>query len=98
MENVQFSKDEKGNGSFYIEVNGVKLGEMVVHEARNHMTIYHTEVQPEAEGKGLAKELLNAMVAYVQQHQLKVIPLCVYVLGQFKRHPELYNDIWMKPE
>lgn len=98
MEEVQHTIDEKGNGSFYIADAGKRMAEMVIHQGTNHVTVYHTEVQPEAEGKGLAKALLTNMVAYAREQGLKVIPLCVYVLTQFKKHPELYNDVWMKPE
>jgi len=30
---------------------------------------------------------------------MQVVVFCPYVLAQFKRHPEMYNDIWKnKPE
>lgn len=93
MEPVQFTKDEKGDGLFYILDNEKRIAEMVVHEGSNHLTVYHTEVQPEAEGKGLAKQLMNAMVAYVREKHIKMIPLCPYVAAQIKRAPEAYADI-----
>jgi predicted GNAT family acetyltransferase len=93
MSNVQFTKDEKGNGSFYIADGDKKVAEMVIHEGSNHLTVYHTEVQPEAEGQGLAKQLLDTMVAYVREKGIKLIPLCAYVAAQVKRHPENFSDI-----
>lgn len=96
MQDVQLTIDEKGNGSFYIQAGDKKMAEMVIHKGSNHLTVYHTEVQPEAEGQGLGKVLLNEMATYARAHQLKVIPLCTFVAAQFKRHPELYEDIWMK--
>ncbi len=94
MENVTLHLNEKGHGAFIIKDADKKIGEMVVGVAENTLTVYHTEVQPEYEGKGVGKLLLTAMVAYARAHSLQVIPLCVYVLAQFKRHPELYADIW----
>jgi predicted GNAT family acetyltransferase len=44
----------------------------------------------------VAQQLLNHMVEYAREHKLKVIPLCPYVLAQFKRHPEKYVDLWNK--
>ena len=71
-------------------------GEMQVAIDSTHIIIYHTEVTEAAEGKGFAKQLLNAMVAYARQHKLKVIALCAYTNAQFTKHPELYEDIWEK--
>jgi hypothetical protein len=72
------------------------LAEMEVSVSDSNVTVYHTEVVPKAEGKGLAKKLLAAMSGYARKNGLKVIPLCPYVHAQFKRHPEEYADIWNK--
>jgi len=99
MENVKLDLDENGRGHFYISENNEQLAEMIIEISGNDLTVYHTEVVPEAEGKGLAKQLLKAMVDYVRQKKLKVIVLCPYVLMQFKRHRDEYEDIWKnKPE
>lgn len=60
------------------------------------MIVYHTEVSSKAEGQGLAKLMLNAMVAYARANSLKVKPLCPYVHAQFKRYPADFEDIWLK--
>jgi len=69
---------------------------MVISISNNELTVYHTEVDEAFAGQGLAKVLLDEMVAYVRANALKAIPLCPYVLAQFKRHPEEYADIWKK--
>ena len=74
------------------------MGEMVVSVMDDNLTVYHTEVAPEAEGKGLAKKMLQAMVDYSRENHLKVIPLCPYVHAQFKRHPDEYTDLWQVTE
>jgi len=96
MDDVTLQLDDRGNGKFVIQEGALETGEMVVHVAPSVVTVYHTEVSAEAEGKGFAKKLLTAMVAYAREHHLKVIPLCVYVQAQFKRHPQEYEDIWRK--
>ena len=93
-EAVQLLINEKGKGAFYITGNSKNIGEMVISITGNDLTVYHTEVAAEAEGKGLAKKMLAAMVDYARSHQLKVIPLCPFVHAQFKRHPQEYADIW----
>lgn len=96
MDEVVLRLNPKNHGAFYIMHDGEQMGEMVISIADNVLTAYHTEVEPKAEGKGLAKKLLEGMVAYAREHQLKVLPLCAYVHAQFKRHPEEYADIWIR--
>ena len=57
------------------------------------MSVDHTLVEKRGEGKGLAKELLNAMVAYAREHHYKVRPLCPYVDAQFRKNAEQYKDL-----
>jgi hypothetical protein len=96
MEDVKLNLNKNGQGAFTIMDGEKQMGEMVISITGNYLTVYHTEVAPEAEGKGLAKMLLNAMVDYARKNNLKVIALCPYVHAQFKRHPDEYADIWMK--
>ncbi|MFS8081837.1 MAG: GNAT family N-acetyltransferase [Ginsengibacter sp.] len=94
MENVKLILNKKGNGLFYINDNHERIGKMVIGISGNELTIYHTEVLPKYEGKGLAKALFNAMVKYAREKKLKVIPLCTYVLAQFEKHSDEYRNIW----
>lgn len=94
MDEVLLNLNEKGHGHFYINENDQQVAEMKIGISGNDLTVYHTEVLPKAEGKGLAKILLSAMVDYARKNELKVIALCPYVFAQFKRHPEEYGDIW----
>ncbi len=96
MANVKLFLDEEGNGRFYIMDGEEQVGEMQINISTDQLTVYHTEVLPKAEGKGLAKELLTTMVDYARTNGLKVTPLCPYVHLQFRRHPENYADIWNK--
>ncbi len=96
MEDVKLKLDEKGHGHFYILDQEEEIAEMEISIAESNLTVYHTEVLPKAEGKGLAKVLLATMVDYARKNALKVIPLCPYVHAQFKRHPEEYADVWNK--
>jgi predicted GNAT family acetyltransferase len=86
--------NEHGKGAFVITENDEQLAQMVIAVSGSDLTVYHTEVVPKAEGQGLAKTLLNAMVFYARNNSLKVIPLCPYVHAQFKRHPQEFEDIW----
>jgi len=98
MNNPELILNDQGRGSFLLKENDEKLAEMVVAIDEEFLFVYHTEVDPKAEGQGLAKILLNAMVAYAREHHIKVVPLCPYVHAQFKRHPKEFEDIWHKAE
>jgi len=94
MSEIKLKLEERGRGAFYLEENGKKMGEMVVGVSGTALTVYHTEVDPELEGQGFAKQLLDTMVAYAREKKIQVIPLCEYVHAQFKRHPQDYADVW----
>lgn len=96
MPDITLQLDDKGYGAFYISENDTRFGEMAISIKDNHLTAYHTEILPEMEGKGYAKQLLNHMVKYASNNNLKVIALCPYVLAQFRRHEKEYADIWEK--
>ena len=96
MNDVQFAVNDKGHGSFFIMEGRERIGEMVIGIDDKNVTVFHTEVSPKAEGKGLAKKLLEEMIAYARERKLSVIPLCPFVHAQFKRHPDQYADIWNK--
>lgn len=91
---VQRIFDDKGHGGFFIYDDGKKIAEMIVGIKEKVMTVYHTEVETEAEGKGFAKQLLEDMVSYAREEKLKVVPQCPFVHAQFKRHEEEYRNIW----
>ena len=93
---VELKLDKNNNGGFYIMDEAEQIAEMAISISGKNLTVYHTEVSQKAEGKGLGKELLSAMVDYARKNGLKVIALCPFVHAQFKRHPEQYADIWNK--
>ena len=93
MEEVKLYLDEKKHGQFYITDNEGQMAKMEIGISENDLTVYHTEVLPKGEGKGLGKLLLSAMVDYARKNKLKVIALCPFVHSQFKRHSEEYADI-----
>lgn len=81
---VQIFSDDNKAGLMDIAIIGAKLA------------VYHTEVNPEHEGKGFAKILLEKLVSYAEDNNLKIVPLCPYVNAQFRRYPEKYDYIWSK--
>ena len=93
-EAVQLKLGDKGRGRFSIDANEKSIGEMDVAVSATDVVAYHTGVQPEHEGKGYARKLFDAMIAYAREHKLNVVPLCSYVRAQLERKPDEYKDVW----
>lgn len=93
MEEIIFKKTGKSRSGFFIMDGEEQLAEMEVGIEGNIMTVYHTEVAAQAEGRGFGKKLLTAMVDHARNNSLKVVALCPFVHGQFKRYPDQYRDI-----
>ena len=96
MEKIELAVNKNGRGYFLLKEAAETLGEMEIGILENELTVFHTEVIPKAEGKGIAKKLLSEMVDYSRKNNLKVRALCPFVRAQFNRHPEEYSDIIKK--
>lgn len=94
MNEIELKLDNNGKGAFVIEEGGERIAEMAIGISGDNLTVYHTEVSDKLKGQGVAGALLSTMVSYARSSKLKVIALCPYVLAQFKRHAEQYDDIW----
>lgn len=93
MNNISLILNEEGFGKFSLDENGKEIAKMEISISDNYLTAYHTEVQPEFNGKGLAKQLFDFMVNIAQNKRLKIIPLCVYVRKQLERNPLAYQNL-----
>lgn len=51
----------------------------------------HTEVPEAFEGKGVGSRLARYAMAYARERNLKVIPLCPFMAGYMKKHPETHD-------
>jgi len=60
--------------------------------AGNVLTILHTEVPKELEGRGIGSALIRGMLDIARAQGLKVIPVCPFAKTYIERHPE-YADL-----
>ena len=80
-------------GAFIFEVSGNALAEMAYTMANDHtMIIEHTEVDESLRGQGIGKTLQAALVDYVRENNIKVIPLCPFAKSYFERMKE-WQDV-----
>ncbi len=54
----------------------------------NTLALAHTEVHPDLEGQGIGSNLVQQVLEYSEQHNLKIVPLCPFVAAYIKRHPD----------
>lgn len=52
-----------------------------------------TEVLPAHRGKGVAKQLLEALVAFARTQKRTIVPDCSYVASAFESDPARYADV-----
>lgn len=52
------------------------------------VTLTHTIVPPEHEGRGIASALAKAALSHARDAHEKVIPECPFVQAYLRRHPE----------
>jgi len=85
--NIQFEED-KNRGRFYADLGGGYEAEMTYVRNHNQMIIDHTGVPKQFEGRGIAAKLVVAGVEFARQNKRKIVPICPYVVVQFKRHKD----------
>ena len=62
--------------------------------AGSNIAYTHTEVPRIFEGQGVASKLAKTALDYARDNDLKVIPLCPFVAGYIRRHPEYQSLVW----
>lgn len=90
MEYVISHSELRGGGVFAIEEGAHRLAEMTYQRLGDaRVLIDHTYVDPRLRGGGVARQLLDAAVAWARQSGTKLSATCSYVLVQFARDSSL---------
>lgn len=91
--NIQYKKLGNG-GMFFIEEQHKKLAE-ITFQWKDEMTIVadHTWVDDALRGQNIARQLLNALVKFARENQLKIVPICSYVEVMFRRDKSLADVV-----
>ncbi|MCH7336956.1 GNAT family N-acetyltransferase [Acinetobacter sp. NIPH 2699] len=89
--NIQQVDDAK-HGVFKLLDGDVLAGEMAYTWAGDEMLIIdHTDVSDQFRGKGVGRQLLDALVEFVRERQVKVIPLCPFAKSVFDKDPSIHD-------
>jgi predicted GNAT family acetyltransferase len=89
---ITHTNNEK-NGAFHAVKDGLEMGEMT-YSWVNPTTILidHTGVEPEFEGQGVGQALFFDACKFARENDVKIIPICPFVIAMFQRMPE-YRDV-----
>ena len=89
-------RDEGTHGAYRAELPGARAAELTWRSlggARGETRVAnHTFVPPELRGRGIAQQLVEALVADARAHGFAIDPQCSYVDALFRRHPE-WSDL-----
>ena len=91
---MEFEFKELGNDVYayqYIQ-DGAIIGEITWTLLGDVMVMDHTYVSDKLRGQGVAKKLLDSAASYAREQELKMEPVCSYVVAAFSKS-DIYDDI-----
>lgn len=83
-----------GIGRYVARIDGVEGEAELTFTVRGPALVSadHTGAPDSMRGTGAALALVNALVADARSSGFKIVPLCPYVLAQYKKHPD-WRDV-----
>lgn len=98
MGEIRHLRDGK-RGAFVYFVEGQQLAEMVyVMYAAHRMVIEHTQVDESLKGQNIGKKLLETLVLYVREQDIKVVPYCPFAKAMLEKTKEWQDILEVKSE
>lgn len=93
MEGTELTVVDNGEKLRYEARVGSEVAGFIAYDTEpGSITLIHTEVYPEFEGKGIASQLAAGTLDDIRRRGLAVVPVCNFVRGYLERHPE-YADL-----
>ena len=90
---IQHQETQRG-GEFFIERDGRHIAEITYQYQDDHTILAdHTWVDLTFRGQGVARQLLDILVAFAREKQLKIVPTCSYVDVMFQREAEFADVV-----
>jgi uncharacterized protein len=85
-------RDNKILSRFELDAGGATVFMNYRFLADNVISLDHTETPVEARGKGLASQLVEAVLLTARSRRLKIVPRCPFVRAYLEKHPE-FRDL-----
>ena len=80
------------DGQFTLFENDEIVGYIKYELAKNgNLIASRTFIDEKFRGQEIGKKLLNQLFEFAQKENVKIIPVCPYVVYQFYKHPEWNN-------
>lgn len=86
VNNVDARRFEARIGDYFALIDYMQAGKNIVFT--------HTEVPKIFEGQGVASKIARNALDFARDNGFKVIPLCPFVSGYIRRHPEYQPLVW----
>lgn len=77
---------EKKQYEFHVGSHIAKIEYIKTNNGEIYLT--HTEVPVVLEGQGIGSQLVQKVLHDIEQNDLRLIPLCPFVAGYIKKHPD----------
>ncbi len=81
-------KDNSDAARYEAFADGREAGYIDYRVRDGRITLLHTEVHDDFEGKGVGSTLVKGALAQVADAGLQLLPVCPFVASYVKRHPE----------
>jgi len=81
----EYRQEEGGEVMAFMDILQTDSGKVVIK---------HTEVDESLAGRGIGKQLLEAVASYSRENDFKILPVCPFAKNLMYRYPEKYKDLF----
>ena len=85
-------RDNPTESRYELLIDEEVRGSISYRTKENTVTLVHTEVDPNVEGRGLGSRLVHDSLQDIRARGLSLVPVCPFVRFYLARHPE-YMDL-----
>jgi len=87
MKSTYELKNNRISKQFEFHIDGL-IPRIEYIRAKDKIFLVHTEVPEQLEGQGIGSQLILAVLKEIERQDLTLVPLCPFVAGYIKEHPE----------